>query len=45
MVSAQASACTTVIVSGLTCYQCGATWYQPTTQGSPVTYIVVNPPK
>jgi hypothetical protein len=43
--SAQASSCTKVIVSGLAYYQCGSTWYQPTTQGSQVTYIVVNPPK
>jgi uncharacterized membrane protein YdbT with pleckstrin-like domain len=43
--SAQASSCTTVIAHGVTYYQCGSTWYQPTTQGSQVTYIVVNPPK
>ena len=43
--SAQATTCTKVIVSGITYYQCGSTWYQPTTQGSQVTYIVVNPPK
>lgn len=33
------------MVSGLSYYQCGSTWYQPATQGSQVTYIVVNPPK
>jgi hypothetical protein len=34
-----------VVVNGLTYAQCGSTWYQPTTQGSQVTYIVVNLPK
>jgi hypothetical protein len=43
--SAQAASCTQVIVGGMAYYQCGAAWYQPTTQGSQVTYIVVNPPK
>jgi len=43
--SAQAASCATVLVGGLTYYQCGSTWYQPTTQGSQVTYIVVNPPQ
>jgi hypothetical protein len=42
---AQASSCTQVIVGGMAYYQCGSTWYQPATQGSQVTYIVVNPPK
>jgi hypothetical protein len=43
--SAQAASCTTMVVNGMTYSQCGSTWYQPTTQGSQVTYIVVNPPK
>ena len=43
--SAQAKSCSTLVVSGMTYYQCGSTWYQPATQGSQVTYIVVNPPK
>jgi hypothetical protein len=43
--SAQAKSCSTLVVSGITYYQCGSSWYQPMTQGSQVTYIVVNPPK
>ena len=43
--SAQAASCTTMVVNGITYSQCGSTWYQPTTQGSQVTYVVVNPPK
>jgi hypothetical protein len=34
-----------VVVNGYTYYQCGSAWYQPTYQGSSVTYVVVNPPK
>jgi hypothetical protein len=32
-----------VVVSGVTYYQSGSTWYQPMYQGSQVTYVVVNP--
>ncbi|MGE0684052.1 MAG: hypothetical protein AB7P69_24490, partial [Candidatus Binatia bacterium] len=41
----QKASCTTLIVNGMTYYQCGSTWYQPSSQGSNVTYIVVSPPK
>jgi hypothetical protein len=43
--SAQSSSCTTVSVNGMTYHQCGSTWYQPTYQGSEVTYVVVNAPQ
>jgi len=43
--SAQSSSCTTVVAGGVSYYQCGSTWYQPTYRGSEVTYIVVNPPQ
>jgi hypothetical protein len=33
------------VVNGVTYYQCGSTWYQPTYQGSEVTYVVVNAPE
>ena len=36
---------TTVVVSGVTYYQVGTTWYQPVYQSGQVTYVVVNPPK
>jgi hypothetical protein len=36
---------TTVLVSGITYYYCGTTWYQPAYPGGNVTYIVVNPPR
>jgi hypothetical protein len=36
--------CTTVIQNGVTYSQCGSTWYQPSYQGSQVSYVVVNPP-
>ena len=41
----QKASCTTLIVNGMTYYQCGSTWYQPSSQGGNVTYIVVSPPK
>jgi hypothetical protein len=31
--------------NGLTYYQCGSTWYQPSYQSGSVTYIVVTAPK
>jgi hypothetical protein len=34
-----------VVVSGVTYYQSGSTWYQPVYQGGQVTYVVVNPPQ
>jgi hypothetical protein len=34
-----------VVVSGVTYYQSGSTWYQPMYQGGQVTYVVVNPPQ
>jgi hypothetical protein len=43
--SAQASSCSAVSINGLTYYQCGSTWYQPSYSGGSVTYIVVNPPQ
>lgn len=43
--SAQKSSCSAVSVNGMTYYQCGSTWYQPSYQGGNVTYIVVNAPK
>ena len=36
--------CSTVIVTGLSYYQCGSTWYQPQFSGTTTTYIVVNAP-
>jgi hypothetical protein len=36
---------TPVVVGGYTYFQCGSTRYQPTYQGSQVTYMVVNPPQ
>ena len=35
---------TTVIVSGVTYYQCGPTWYNRAYAGGSVTYVVVNAP-
>jgi carbonic anhydrase len=32
-------------VGGMTCYQCGSTWYQPAYQGGQVTYVMVKPPQ
>jgi hypothetical protein len=43
--SAQSSSCTSVSVNGMSYYQCGSTWYQPSYSGGSVTYIVVNPPR
>jgi len=43
--SAQSSSCSAVSMNGMTYQQCGSTWYQPTYQGSEVTYVVVNPPQ
>ena len=34
-----------VVVSDVTYYQSGSTWYQPMYQGGQVTYVVVNPPQ
>jgi hypothetical protein len=41
----QKASCTTLAVNGMTYYQCGSTWYQSSSQGGTVTYVVVNPPK
>jgi hypothetical protein len=38
------SGCEAVRVGGVAYQKCGATYYQPTSQGSQVTYVVVNPP-
>lgn len=35
---------TTVVVGGVSYYQCGGTWYQPAYAASGVTYVVVNAP-
>jgi cysteinyl-tRNA synthetase len=35
---------TTVIVSGVTYYQCGPTWYQRAYAGGSTTYVVINAP-
>jgi hypothetical protein len=35
---------TTVVVGGVTYYQCGSTWYQPAYAANGVTYVIVNPP-
>jgi hypothetical protein len=43
--SSMAVAPTPVVVSGVTYYQSGSTWYQPMYQGGQVTYVVVNPPQ
>lgn len=43
--NAQKASCRTLVVNGVSYYQCGSTWYQPSYQGSRVTYVVVNPPK
>jgi hypothetical protein len=43
--NAQKASCSTLVVNGVSYYQCGSTWYQPSYQGGNVTYIVVNPPK
>lgn len=36
--------CVTVVRVGLTYYQCGSTWYQPSYVGSTVQYVVVAAP-
>jgi hypothetical protein len=36
---------TPVVVSGVTYYQSGSTWYQPVYQGGQGTYVIVNPPQ
>ena len=36
--------CATVVRVGLTYYQCGGYWYQPSYSGSNVTYVVVDEP-
>ena len=36
--------CATVYTGGLTYYNCGGTYYEPTYQGTQVVYVVVNPP-
>ena len=38
------SGCVTVVRVGVTYYQCGAYWYQPTYSGSTVQYVVVSQP-
>jgi len=43
--NAQKASCSTLVVNGTSYYQCGSTWYQPSSQGGNVTYVVVNPPK
>jgi hypothetical protein len=43
--SAMAVPPTPVVVSGVTYYQSGSTWYQPVYQGGQVTYVIVNPPQ
>jgi hypothetical protein len=35
---------TTVVVSGLTYYHCGSTWYSRGNEGGEVVYIIVSPP-
>lgn len=42
--SVPSTGCVTTIVNGISYYQCGSTWYQPTYAGTTVQYIVVNPP-
>jgi len=37
--------CGTVIVNGMSYYQCGSTWYQPQYAGTDLQYEVVNPPQ
>jgi hypothetical protein len=37
--------CVSTTVNGITYYQCGSTWYQPTFMGTTITYVVVNPPQ
>ncbi len=36
---------TTVVVGGVSYYQCGTTWYSQAYSGGDVTYVVVNPPE
>ncbi|MGE0827237.1 MAG: hypothetical protein AB7G75_29930 [Candidatus Binatia bacterium] len=43
--NAQKASCRTLVVNGVSYYQCGSTWYQPSYQGNTVTYIVVSPPR
>ena len=43
--SAMAVPPTPVVVSGVTYYQSGSTWYQLVYQGGQVTYVIVNPPQ
>ena len=43
--SAQSSSCSSLSVNGMSYYQCGSTWYQPSYSGGNVTYIVVNSPQ
>jgi hypothetical protein len=43
--NAQKSSCSTLVVNGMSYYQCGSTWYQPSYTGGSVTYIVVNAPR
>jgi len=37
--------CGTVVVGGVSYYQCGSAWYQPQYVGGSTQYIVVNPPQ
>lgn len=39
------SSCGTVVVNGISYYQCSDGWYQPQYVGSSVQYVVVNPPQ
>ena len=34
----------TVVVNGVSYYQCGATWYNQAYSGDSVTYVTVTPP-
>ncbi len=38
------SACTSVVVNGVTYYNCGGTYYQPAYDGPNLVYVVVQPP-
>ena len=37
-------ACTSVVVNGITYYNCGGTYYQPAYDGPNLVYVVVQPP-
>lgn len=44
MYRALPTGCVTILRGGLTYYQCGSAWYQPTYVGSSVQYVVVTAP-